>query len=101
MAQEVSRELGDAQFVAINNEVTVRRMAREQQQPGQRPRLTLGTRILIGVLAGIGAGVFLGEWSSPLQVVGDIYVGLLQMTVLPYIVVSLTLSYSTKIVDGL
>jgi Na+/H+-dicarboxylate symporter len=54
-----------------------------------RRRLTLGTRILIGVLVGIALGVFLGEWAMPFQVVGDVYVGLLQMTVLPYIVVSL------------
>lgn len=62
------------------------------EKPGDRKdghRLTLGTRILIGVLAGIALGVFLGEWSAPLQVVGDIYLGLLQMTVLPYVVVSL------------
>jgi Na+/H+-dicarboxylate symporter len=41
------------------------------------------------VLAGIAFGVFLGPWSAPLQVVGDVFVGLLQMTVLPYVVVSL------------
>jgi len=39
--------------------------------------LTLGTRILIGVLAGIALGVFLGEWSAPFQVAGEVYVGLL------------------------
>ncbi len=33
--------------------------------------------------------MFLGELSAPFQVLGDIYVGLLQMTVLPYVIVSL------------
>jgi len=33
--------------------------------------------------------VFLGDLTAPLQTVGNVYVGLLQMTVLPYIVVSL------------
>ncbi len=60
-----------------------------QRDRKEKRRLTLGTRILIGVLAGIAAGVFLGSLSAPLQVAGDIYVGLLQMTVLPYVVVSL------------
>ncbi|MBW2243797.1 MAG: cation:dicarboxylase symporter family transporter [Deltaproteobacteria bacterium] len=51
--------------------------------------MALGTQILIGVLAGIGFGIFFGSLSSHLQLIGDIYVALLQMTVLPYIVVSL------------
>jgi Na+/H+-dicarboxylate symporter/ABC-type amino acid transport substrate-binding protein len=60
------------------------------EQSTERPRrLTLGTRILIGVLCGIAVGIFLGEESSPLEVLGKVYVGLLQMTVLPYVTVSL------------
>jgi len=64
-------------------------MGEKPQDREDGRRFTLGTRILIGVLAGIATGVFLGAWSSPLQVLGDVYVGLLQMTVLPYVVVSL------------
>ena len=64
-------------------------MSDNQRDSKDKHRFTLGTRILIGVLAGIAVGIFLGPWSSPLQAVGDIYVGLLQMTVLPYVVVSL------------
>jgi len=52
-------------------------------------RLSLGNRILIGVAAGIALGIFLGELASPFDVIGRIYVGLLQMTVLPYVAVSL------------
>jgi Na+/H+-dicarboxylate symporter/ABC-type amino acid transport substrate-binding protein len=51
--------------------------------------MSLGTKILIGVLAGLAVGVFFGDIVAPLQVAGDVYVGLLQMTVLPYIFVSL------------
>ena len=51
--------------------------------------MSLGTKILIGVSAGVALGVFLGELCAPLGVVGKIYVGLLQMTVLPYVTVSL------------
>jgi len=53
------------------------------------PRLSLGAKILIGVLIGIVCGVVLGELTAPLAVVGTIYVALLQMTVLPYVTVSL------------
>jgi len=64
-------------------------MAASKVSGKDKQGLTLGTRILIGVLAGIVIGVFLGEWSAPFQIAGDVYVGLLQMTVLPYVVVTL------------
>jgi Na+/H+-dicarboxylate symporter len=51
--------------------------------------LSLGTRILIGLLLGIGAGMFFGDFCRHLKIFGDVFVGLLQMTVLPYIVVTL------------
>jgi len=46
-------------------------------------------KILTGLFLGIFTGLFLGEIASPFSVAGEIYIGLLQMTVLPYIVVSL------------
>jgi Na+/H+-dicarboxylate symporter/ABC-type amino acid transport substrate-binding protein len=52
-------------------------------------KLTMGTKILVGVIAGIAVGVFLGDRVGLFDVVGQVYVGLLQMTVLPYVVVSL------------
>jgi Na+/H+-dicarboxylate symporter/ABC-type amino acid transport substrate-binding protein len=55
----------------------------------RRRRLSLSHWILIGLVLGIGCGVFLGELSQPLQVIGDVFIRLLQMTILPYIVVSL------------
>jgi Na+/H+-dicarboxylate symporter/ABC-type amino acid transport substrate-binding protein len=58
----------------------------------KRPKLGLSARILIGLLAGIGCGLFFGEYCSSLQVLGDAFVGLLQMTVLPYITCSLILN---------
>lgn len=45
--------------------------------------------IFIGLLSGIALGLFLGDYTEYLKFVGDIYIGLMQMTVLPYIVFSL------------
>ncbi|MGD8982690.1 MAG: cation:dicarboxylase symporter family transporter [Desulfobacteraceae bacterium] len=60
-------------------------------EPSSKParRLSLTSLIWIGLFAGLALGLFIGEYAARLRVVGDIYVGLLQMTVLPYIVVSL------------
>jgi len=58
----------------------------------RQPNLGLSAKILIGLVAGIGCGLFFGEFCAPLQVFGDAFVGLLQMTVLPYITCSLTLN---------
>ena len=46
-------------------------------------------KILIGLFLGIFTGVFLGEIAAPFSIAGEVFIGLLQMTVLPYIVVSL------------
>ncbi len=51
--------------------------------------MSLSSRIFIGLLAGIVTGIFFGELVAQLKVLGDIFVKLLQITVLPYIVVSL------------
>ncbi len=48
------------------------------------------TFYIIGSLfLGIAVGLLVGESAAKLQILGDIYIGLLQMTVLPYIVFSL------------
>ena len=51
--------------------------------------MSFAQKILLGLFAGVAAGVFLGELAAPLSVLGSAFIGLLQMTVLPYIVVSL------------
>jgi Na+/H+-dicarboxylate symporter len=50
---------------------------------------SFGSRILVGLFLGIATGLFLGELVEPLQVVAIGFVRLLQMTVLPYVTVSL------------
>jgi Na+/H+-dicarboxylate symporter len=51
--------------------------------------VTLPAQILISLLLGLGAGLFFGELVAPIKIVGDAFVLLLQMTVLPYLAVSL------------
>lgn len=63
----------------------------ELDQETQRPwyRLSLSSGILLGMLLGIMTGIFFGEMVGFLQVIGDGFIMLLQMTILPYITVSL------------
>ena len=46
-------------------------------------------RILAGLLAGVAVGLFFGEGAAVLQPVADLYIRGMQMTVLPYLVLTL------------
>jgi Na+/H+-dicarboxylate symporter len=52
-------------------------------------RLGLSGRILVGLVLGVLCGIFFGEYFAPLQVFGEAFIKLLQMSILPYITVSL------------
>jgi Na+/H+-dicarboxylate symporter len=56
-----------------------------------KPRLSLSTMILIGLGLGIACGIFFGEYCGFLSIIGDAFIQLLQMTILPYIIASLIL----------
>ena len=51
--------------------------------------LSMSQQVLIAVLVGVATGIFFGEMTTGLKFIGDIYIGLLQMMVLPYIIISL------------
>ena len=51
--------------------------------------LSLSNKILLGLFLGALVGLFLGEYAYPFDYAGQAFIGLLQMTVLPYIVFSL------------
>jgi Na+/H+-dicarboxylate symporter len=53
--------------------------------------ISLSTQILIGLAFGLFVGVFFGEKASVLAIVGKAHIGLIQMSILPYMVVSLML----------
>ena len=46
-------------------------------------------RVISALLFGIAIGIFVGEPAGDLEVLGDVYIHLLQMTVLPYVLVSI------------
>src|SRR5918993_1236663 len=54
--------------------------------------MSFTSKILIGLGAGVATGVFLGEHASAFQWVADAFVKLLQMTVLPYVTLSIVTS---------
>lgn len=51
--------------------------------------VSLSTKVLIGVFLGIFLGLLFGEKVAWMSTVGEVFIGLLQMTVLPYIMFSL------------
>ncbi len=54
-----------------------------------RQRFGLGAQSIVALLAGIAAGLFFGEGVALLHPVGDAYIRLVQMTVLPYLMLTL------------
>ncbi len=58
--------------------------------PPVRPRrMSLAGKIMIGLVLGLACGLFFGEMATWLKVVGIIFIKLLQITVIPYISLSL------------
>ena len=61
--------------------------------------LSLSTKVLLGVLFGVLTGLFFGEEVAWMGIIGDIFIGLLQMTVLPYIMFSLIVNIGRLSMD--
>ncbi len=55
----------------------------------KRFRFSLSTNIMIGLILGVFTGLFFGEYCANLQIIGNAFIKLLQMSILPYIVVSI------------
>jgi len=51
--------------------------------------MSLTTKIIIGFILGLVAGLFFGELVEPITIVGEVFIMLLQMPVLPYVFLSL------------
>ena len=59
--------------------------------PSRRP-LSVSSQVVLALLLGVVVGLFFGEHIAFLQSIGKAFILLLQMTVLPYIVLSLITS---------
>ncbi len=55
--------------------------------------MTLTARIFAGLAAGVFTGLLFGELAADLKIIGDLFIALLQITVLPYILVSLVAGF--------
>ena len=54
-----------------------------------KPKLSLATLIIIAMILGILCGLTFGERCRDLSIIGNVYITLLQMCVLPYVVLSI------------
>jgi Na+/H+-dicarboxylate symporter/ABC-type amino acid transport substrate-binding protein len=64
----------------------------DKQQPQKTrdgPRIPIATQVLLALAIGALTGLFLGQIVAPLKIVGDTFIRLLQITVLPYISIAL------------
>jgi Na+/H+-dicarboxylate symporter/ABC-type amino acid transport substrate-binding protein len=60
-------------------------------EKGRRRLPSLSTQVLLALVLGVAAGIFFGEMMASIRILGEVFIGLLQMTVLPYILLSLIL----------
>jgi Na+/H+-dicarboxylate symporter/ABC-type amino acid transport substrate-binding protein len=61
--------------------------------------MSSSTKILVGLLAGVFVGIFLGDHAAIFKIAADGFVKLLQMMVLPYITLSIITSLGTLSYD--
>lgn len=73
------------------NEAT---MAADGQAPKSK-KLDISTMILLGMLAGIIAGIVFGEYATAVKFIGEAFIKLLQMTILPYVMVTIIVGFGT------
>ncbi|WP_144213118.1 cation:dicarboxylate symporter family transporter [Shewanella donghaensis] len=55
----------------------------------EKKKISMSTWVLLSFAGGIIAGLFFGEMLAWMSVIGDAFIKLLQMTIIPYIIVSL------------
>lgn len=58
-------------------------------------RISLSSLILLATVLGVATGLFFGEWCRNLEIVGQAFIAIMQISVLPYIFVSLIQSFGS------
>lgn len=81
-------QTGPAAFLLFGGQPCGRHYAKDRVGA----KMTFSTQILVGLAVGVLTGLFLGERVAALRWAADGFVRLLQMTVLPYVVVSIVSS---------
>ncbi|MDF2884092.1 MAG: dicarboxylate/amino acid:cation symporter [Clostridiaceae bacterium] len=61
-------------------------------------KVSFGNRVFIGMILGIGLGAFFGKSAAVISIVGDTYIGLIKMIVIPLIITTI-ISSVTSIED--
>ena len=64
-------------------------------QEKKSPVFSLSSKIFFGFGLSIVTGLFFGDMVGWLKVVGNVYINLLQMTVLPYVILSLIIGLAS------
>ncbi len=67
----------------------------EPPEAGSAPRFGIGTKILIGMIVGAGAGAVLGPRVEVLEPVGEIFIRLLMAAAIPLVVFNLLAGLTT------
>ncbi len=62
-------------------------------------KISFSSKVLLGLILGILTGLFFGEKVAWFSTIGDAFIGLLQMTVLPYIMFSLIVNIGRLSLD--
>ena len=71
----------------------------EVEPPLKKRRIGIATQVFIGLGLGILVGVFFGEEVAFLEIGGDAFIALLQITVIPYVIVALIMSIGRLTLD--
>lgn len=62
--------------------------------------MSLSSQILLSLVLGLATGLFFGELASPVKPIGDAFILLLQMTVIPYVSISLITGLGSLRAEG-
>jgi galactitol-specific phosphotransferase system IIC component len=69
-------------------------------QPPRKQKIGLAEKVLIGLVVGVAVGIFFGEKAAFLRTAGNAFIMLLQISVIPYVMVSLITALGRLTLEG-